>query len=200
VSARKGVTDYVIRIRGRAAHAGVDPDRGRSAVLEAAHKVIALSAVHNRWPGVSCNVGVLRGGTRPNVVPDSATLEVDLRAADAEHLALADAEVHRICAEHMIADIEVDVQTDGWHRPMEKGPASQRLVDIAVEVAEELGFSLRDASTGGASDGNTTSAAGCPTLDGMGPVGGGAHASDEWLDVSSIVPRTALLACTMARV
>lgn len=199
VSARKGVTDYVIRIRGRAAHAGVEPSRGRSAVLEAAHKAIAISALAGRWPGVTCNVGVLRGGTRPNVVPQDAVLEIDLRAPELATLEEAEREVERICREHTIPDVSVELRHDGWHRPMEKTEGSQRLVDLAVEVAAELGFTIEDVATGGASDGNTTSAAGCPTLDGLGPIGGGAHASDEWLDLASVVPRVALLAGLITR-
>ena len=199
VSARKGVTDYVIRIRGRAAHAGVEPSRGRSAVLEAAHKAIAISALAGRWPGVTCNVGVLRGGTRPNVVPEEAVLEIDLRSPELATLEEAEREVERICHEHTIPDVSVELRHDGWHRPMEKTEGSQRLVDLAVEVAAELGFAIEDVATGGASDGNTTSAAGCPTLDGLGPIGGGAHASDEWLDLASVVPRVALLAGLITR-
>jgi len=199
VSARKGVTDYRIRIRGRAAHAGVEPEKGRSAVIEAAHKAIEIAGVHGRWPGVSCNVGVLRGGTRTNVVAEEAVLEVDLRAPSLETLERAEREIERICAEPTLEGVTVSVEAHGWHRPMEKTPASQRLVDVAVAVAGELGFDLRDAATGGASDGNTTSAAGCPTLDGLGPIGGGDHGPDEWLDLASIVPRTALLAGVIAR-
>jgi glutamate carboxypeptidase len=199
VSARKGVSGYVIRIRGRAAHAGVEPNKGRSAVLEAAHKAIEISALHGRWPGVSCNVGVLRGGTRPNVVPEEAVLEVDLRSSDLATLEEAERAIERICGRHTVSDIEVDVRHDGLHRPMEKTEASQRLVDLAVDVAAELGFDVGDVATGGASDGNTTSGAGCPTLDGLGPIGGGAHASDEWLDLASVVPRVAMLAGTIAR-
>jgi len=199
VSARKGVTDYRIWIHGRAAHAGVEPDEGRSAVIEAAHKVLAIAGVHGRWPGVSCNVGVLRGGTRTNVVPEDAVLEVDLRAPELGALEEAEREIARICAEPTTEGMTISVESEGWHRPMEKTTASQRLVDAAVAVAAELGFELRDTATGGASDGNTTSAAGCPTLDGLGPVGGAAHSSDEWLDVASIVPRTAMLAGIIAR-
>ena len=189
----------MIRVRGRAAHAGVEPNKGRSAVLEAAHKAIEISALHGRWPGVSCNVGVLRGGTRPNVVPEEAVLEVDLRSSDLATLEEAERAIERICRRHTVSDIEVDVRHDGLHRPMEKTEASQRLVDLAVDVAAELGFDVGDVATGGASDGNTTSGAGCPTLDGLGPIGGGAHASDEWLDLASVVPRVAMLAGTIAR-
>jgi glutamate carboxypeptidase len=199
VSARKGVTDYQIRIHGRAAHAGVEPEKGRSAVIEAAHQAIAIAALHGRWPGVSCNVGILRGGTRTNVVAEEAVLEVELRSPELATLEEAEREVERICAEPTIDGVTISVLSEGWHRPMEKTAASQRLVDVAVGVAGELGFSLADSATGGASDGNTTAAAGCPTLDGLGPIGGGAHAPDEWLDLASVVPRTALLAGVIAR-
>jgi len=168
-------------------------------LVEAAHKAIAISAVHGRWPGVSCNVGVLRGGTRPNVVPEEAVLEVDLRSPDRATLEVAERAIEEICRRHTVSDIRVDVRHDVWHLPMEKTGASQRLVDLAVEVAAELGFEVEDTATGGASDGNTTSAAGCPTLDGLGPIGGGAHASDEWLDLASVVPRVAMLAGIIAR-
>jgi glutamate carboxypeptidase len=199
VSARKGVTDYRIRIRGRAAHAGVEPEKGRSAVVEAAHETIAIAAVHGRWPGVSCNVGILRGGTRTNVVAEDAVLEVELRSPELETLEAAEREIELICAEPTLDGVTVTVESEGWHRPMEKTVASQRLVDRAIAVASELGFALRDTATGGASDGNTTAAAGCPTLDGLGPIGGGAHGRDEWLDLESIVPRTALLAGVITR-
>jgi glutamate carboxypeptidase len=189
VSARKGITDYVIRIHGRAAHAGVEPEKGRSAV----------AALHGRWPGVTCNVGVIRGGTRTNVVAEDAVLEVELRSPNLAALEEAEREVERICASSAIDGVTIDVETEGWHRPMEKSEGSQRLVDAAKDVAAELGFVVSDAATGGASDGNTTSAAGCPTLDGLGPIGGDDHSPDEWLDVESIVPRISLLAGIITR-
>jgi glutamate carboxypeptidase len=199
VSARKGITDFVIRIHGRAAHAGVEPEKGRSAVVEAAHKTLAIAALQGRWPGVTCNVGVITGGTRTNVVAEDAVLEVELRSPNLAALEEAEREVERICASSAIDGVTIDVETEGWHRPMEKSEGAQRLVDAAKDVAAELGFVVSDAATGGASDGNTTSAAGCPTLDGLGPIGGDDHSSDEWLDVESIVPRTALLAGIITR-
>jgi glutamate carboxypeptidase len=199
VSARKGITDYVIRLHGRAAHAGVEPEKGRSAVLGAAHTTIAISALHGRWPGVTCNVGVIRGGTRTNVVAEDAFLEVELRSPNLATLEEAEREVERICAASVVDGVSIGFETEGWHRPMEKSERSQRLVDVAKDVATELGFRVSDAATGGASDGNTTAAAGCPTLDGLGPIGGDDHSSDEWLDVESIVPRTAMLAGIITR-
>jgi glutamate carboxypeptidase len=199
VSSRKGTTDYVIRIHGRAAHAGVEPDEGRSAVIEAAHKAIEIADIHGRWPGVTCNVGVLRGGTRSNVVAEDAVLEVDLRAPELATLEEARRAIEAVCARPATDGVTISVRAEGSHQPMEKTAASRRLVEAAVAVGDELGFALSDTATGGASDGNTTSAAGCPTLDGLGPVGGGAHGSDEWLDLESVVPRIALLAGVITR-
>jgi glutamate carboxypeptidase len=96
-------------------------------------------------------------------------------------------------------DVSAVVHANGWHRPMEKKEGGARLADIAVAVAAELGFEVRDAATGGASDANTTSAAGTPTLDGLGPVGGDDHAPGEWLDLASVVPRVSLLAGIVTR-
>jgi glutamate carboxypeptidase len=199
VSARKGITDFRIEIEGRAAHAGVEPDKGRNAILEAAHATIAIQALHGRWPGVTVNVGVIHGGTRTNVVPAHCELHVDLRSPSAATLDAAAAEIERICAEHAVRDVRTAVHANGWHRPMEKGAGGARLVDLAVGVAADLGFEVRDAATGGASDANTTSAAGTPTLDGLGPVGGDDHAPGEWLDLSSVVPRISLLAGIVTR-
>jgi glutamate carboxypeptidase len=200
VSSRKGITDYRIVISGRAAHAGVEPEKGRSAVLEAAHTIVALQALNGRWPGVTVNVGVVHGGTRTNVVAERCEIQVDLRSPQLETLLVAEAEIERICGEHAVPDVTTDVIGHGWHRPMEKKEAAARLVGIAVGVAGELGFELRDAATGGASDANTTSAAGTPTIDGLGPVGGDDHSPAEWVDLSSVVPRVSLLAGIISRV
>jgi glutamate carboxypeptidase len=200
VSARKGVTDYTIRFDGRAAHAGVEPEKGRNAILQAAHTTIALQALNGRWPGVTVNVGVATGGTRSNVVAERCELHVDLRSPELATLEEAEAEIQLICADTTVPDVAVTVETNSWHRPMEKRADAQRLVDLAIGAASELGFELRDAATGGASDANTTSAAGTPTIDGLGPVGGDDHSPAEWVDLTSVVPRTALLATILSRV
>ena len=194
VSSRKGVSDYRIEVIGRAAHAGVEPEKGHSAVLEAAHKIVALHELNGRWPGVTVNAGVVRGGTRPNVIAERCEIQVDVRSPREESLAAAEAEVERIANTHRVPDITVRVTDGKWHRPMEKGEAGARLAALAIEVAKELGFELRDTATGGASDANTASAAGVPTLDGLGPVGGGDHSAGEWIDLASVVPRISLLA------
>jgi glutamate carboxypeptidase len=200
VSSRKGVSDYRIEIAGRAAHAGVEPERGRSAILEAAHKTVALQALNGRWPGVTVNVGVVQGGTRSNVVAERCAIDVDVRSPREQSLAAAEAEILRIAESHSVADVSAVVTGGGWHRPMEKKEGGARLAALAIDVARELGFELRDAATGGASDANTTSAAGVPTLDGLGPIGGDDHGPREWLDLSSVVPRISLLAGILSRV
>jgi len=199
VSARKGVSDYTIEILGRAAHAGVEPERGRSAILEAGHKTIALQALNGRWPGVTVNVGVVHGGTRTNVVAERCVLEVDVRSPEEPTFREAEAAVEAIAREHKVPDVEVNVLGGGWHRPMEKKEGGARLAELAIGVAADLGFELEDAATGGASDANTTSAAGVPTLDGLGPIGGDDHSPKEWLDLTSVVPRISLLAGILSR-
>ncbi len=199
VSSRKGVTDYLIEIVGRAAHAGVEPERGRSAILEAAHKVIALQALNDRWPGVTVNAGVISGGSRPNVVAERCSIHVDVRSPNEAALVEAEAEVELIAQAHTVPDVTASVTAGRWHRPMEKKNGGARLAELAMTVAGELGLELRDAATGGASDANTTSAAGVPTLDGLGPVGGDDHGPQEWIDLRSVVPRIALLAGILSR-
>ena len=194
VSARKGVTDYVVTVHGRAAHAGVEPQKGRNAIAQAADLVGAIHALRDRWAGVSVNVGTIAGGTRPNVVPAQCSFEIDLRAPRLDALEEAEAEIERICASPTMPDVTVDVRRVAWHRPMEKTPAVAAQVDRAIGFARELGFDLHDAATGGASDANTIAAAGTPVIDGLGPIGGDDHSPSEWLDVESIVPRTALVA------
>jgi glutamate carboxypeptidase len=200
VSARKGTVDLRLAIHGRAAHAGVEPEKGRSAILAAAHQVIALQAINGRWPDVTCNVGVIKGGTRPNVVAETAVLEVDLRSPTRAALEAAEAEVRAIAAADIVPDVATTIEEMGRHWPMEKLPGTVRLVERAVGLASRLGFGLRDAATGGASDANTTAGLGVPTLDGLGPIGGNDHAPGEYLEVDSIVPRTTLLALLLLAV
>jgi glutamate carboxypeptidase len=194
VSSRKGTVDLHLLLRGRAAHAGVEPEKGRSAVLEGAHKTVALHALNGRWPGVTVNVGVAEGGTRPNVVAESALLKVDIRATSRENLEAAEMAVRQIAARSTVPDVETTVEEHGRHWPMEKLEASTQLVDAAVVLAGALGFELHDAATGGASDANTTAGMGVPTLDGLGPMGGNDHAPGEYLELESVVPRLTLLA------
>ena len=200
VSARKGIADLELTFTGRAAHAGVEPEKGRSAILAAARQVVALHELNGRWPGVTLNAGVIAGGTRPNVVAAECRVQLDLRAATADAFDTALAEVERHAASSPVEGVRCEIRELAAHRPMERTAATGRLAELAIAIAGELGFELAEAATGGASDANTTAGLGVPTLDGLGPIGGDDHSADEWLDLGSVVPRTTLLATLIARV
>jgi len=199
VSARKGISAFRIQVTGKASHAGVRPDEGVNAVLEVAHKTVALQALNGRWPGVTCNVGVLRGGSRVNVIADRAWLQAEVRAATVAAFDRAMEEVERIAAAATVAGARGELAPAHRHPPMERTQAVAALVAEAQAVARDLGFEVGEAATGGAGDANTTAAVGLPTIDGLAPVGGEAHGPTEWLDLDSVVPRTALLAGLLAR-
>jgi glutamate carboxypeptidase len=197
VSARKGIADLRLTIHGRAAHAGVEPEKGRSAILAGAHLVTAIHDLNGRWPDVTANVGVFNAGTRPNVVPDRAELQVDVRGMTRASLEAAIAAVHSLAASPAVPDVTVEVETMASWMPMEKLERSGRLADHVIALADRLGFATKDVATGGASDANTTSGMGVPSIDGLGPVGGADHSPGEYLEVDSIVPRTTLVAALL---
>ena len=199
VSARKGIADLEITFHGRAAHAGVEPEKGRSAILAAARQVNALHELNGRWPTVTVNAGVIAGGMRPNVVAERCDVQLDLRAATVAEFDLAYREVERLIGQPAVPDVSAELRRLAHHPPMERTPANGRLAALAIAIANELGFELRDTATGGAGDANITSHAGLPSLDGLGPIGGDDHSVDEWLDLASVVPRTTLLAALIAR-
>jgi glutamate carboxypeptidase len=197
VSERKGIADIRLRIHGRAAHAGVEPEKGRSSISAGAQLVTAIHALNGRWPGVTTNVGVFQAGTRPNIVPDLAELQVDIRATTGDSLDAVVAAVTALAASPGVPDVTVELEQMAAWRPMEKLERARHLVDLVVELARGLGFETTDAATGGAGDANTTSGMGIPSIDGLGPVGGRDHSPDEYLEVDSIVPRTALVAALL---
>jgi glutamate carboxypeptidase len=194
VSSRKGHLELRLDVHGRAAHAGVEPEKGRSAVLEVAHKIVNLQDLNGRFPGVTVNVGVVNGGTRPNIVAESASIQIDVRALTRRDLEAIEAAIRVIAEASVVPDVSSTVEVVTRHWPMERTTSTARLVEHAVRVAAELGFDLSEAATGGASDGNTTAGLGVPTIDGLGPIGGRDHSPDEYLELDSIVPRTTLLA------
>ncbi|HET7029666.1 MAG TPA: M20 family metallopeptidase [Candidatus Limnocylindrales bacterium] len=200
VSSRKGILDARVEVHGRAAHAGVEPEKGRSAILAAADLVTRLHALNGRWDGVTINVGVIGGGTRPNVVAESCSFEVDLRAVRRADLEAAEAVIRAELRRLAVPDTTAELTEMARWWPMEKLERSGRLVDHAEAVARRLGFEIHDQATGGASDANTTAGMGVPSIDGLGPIGGRDHSPAEYLEVASIVPRTALLAGLLAAI
>jgi glutamate carboxypeptidase len=147
---------------------------------------------------VTVNVGTIEGGIRPNVVAERCEVRVDVRAPTVATFQEAVATVRAILTRSYVPDVEVQVESQGGFPPMEKTEATARLVRKAKAIATALGFELEDAATGGASDANPVAGLGVPTLDGLGPIGGADHAPGEWLDLSSVVPRIALLAGLIA--
>jgi glutamate carboxypeptidase len=199
VSARKGIAALEVRVTGRAVHAGVRPEQGASAALQAAHHTIALHELNRRWQGVTCNVGTVRAGTRPNVVAGGALLELDLRATTTADFERALEAVSEVVARQTVAGTRSTLRLLHRHPPMERTAEVMALVAEARRVARDLGFEVGHTATGGAGDANTTAAAGVATIDGLAPMGGDAHGPEEWLDLDSVVPRTALLAGLLAR-
>ena len=193
---RKGCGQYEITARGIAAHAGVDPEKGASAIHELAHQIEQLSALSRLGPGLTVNVGVISGGSRPNVIAEEAHATVDVRAATRSEMQLIDDRIRGQAARDRRVRLEI---SGGFERPpLERTAAVARLYDQARAVAGELGFDLREGGTGGGSDGNFTAALGIPTLDGLGAVGDGAHALHEHVEVESLPLRAALVAGLLA--
>lgn len=195
-TARKGIGHYRIDVTGVAAHAGVDFERGHSAVLELARLLEKIAQFTDLRIGRTVNPGVIGGGTRSNVIPDHAWAEIDVRIGKASDAA----KMERLFRSLKCADKRCKLQiTGGLNRPpMERSAGTVRLYKQARGIAHALGFTLDEAATGGGSDGNFTAALGVPTLDGLGAVGEGAHAAHEHILVEHLVPRTALLAGLIA--
>ena len=190
VTGRKGVGRFEVFVKGAPAHAGTRPEDGRSAIRELANVIQSLEAMNDLARGVSVNVGVVRGGTRPNVIAEHAYAEVDLRAptiADAEELVL-----RILTLKSRTAGVIVEVTGELNRPPYEKGTAGAALFEHARTLAADLGFDLVDTFTGGGSDGNFTAPM-TATLDGLGVDGQGAHTHYEQMYVSSIEPRARLL-------
>lgn len=194
-TARKGVGTYTVHIEGRAAHAGLDPGGGASAIHELALVVRSLHALTDLERGTTVNVGVVEGGTRANVVAARARAEVDVRVVSAADAAAVDAAIRALRAE--TPGVTLRVQAGHAIPPMERTPRNRRLWEQARGAAEALGLALGETSVGGASDGSVISAY-AATLDGLGAVGDGAHATHEHVVVDATVDRCALLAMLLA--
>ncbi len=197
-TSRKGTGDYTVRVTGVAAHAGVDFSSGQSAVLELARQIERISAFTDLERGITVNPGVIGGGTLPNVVAAEAWAHVDFRFAKASQAKKIELMFRELRPINKKCSVEI---VGGVNRPpMERTKGTAKLFTQAATLAAELGFELQEATTGGGSDGNFTSAMGIPTLDGMGAVGEGAHASNESILIEHLAPRTALLAAMIAKV
>ena len=197
-TARKGTATYAIAIEGRAAHAGVEPEKGVNALSELAHQIQAIHALADPKRGTTLNVGVARGGTRSNVVPAQAEAEVDLRSSELAESQRVDRAMLSL-APHL-PGARVTVTRRSQKPPMERTPQIAALFQRARAIGAGMGVTLDEGSTGGGSDGNLTAAAGVPTLDGLGPEGEGAHAENEHILVESLPRRAALIAGLLVEV
>jgi glutamate carboxypeptidase len=196
-TARKGVGDYRLTVKGVAAHAGLDPGKGHSAIQELARQITALSKFNDLQLGISVNPGVIRGGTRTNVVAAEATAEIDVRIKKAKQAASLDRKFRSLkpVDKHCTLSLEGGIN----RMPMERTAGVAALYKKARAIAEQIGWKLEEAAVGGGSDGNFTAGMGIPTLDGMGGAGQGAHALHEHIVISEL-PRRALLLAGMIEI
>jgi glutamate carboxypeptidase len=197
-TARKGCGEYEVRVRGVAAHAGVDPTKGASAIHELARQIARIVAFQDLDRGVSVNVGRVSGGTRPNVVAEEACAVVDVRVPTLADAGRIDAALRSLTAVDARTTVTVSGGID--RPPLERSDRVVRLYRQACAVAAELGLALPEGSTGGGSDGNLTASLGVSTLDGLGAIGDGAHALHEHVEIDPLPDRAALVAGVIASV
>ena len=197
-TSRKGCGEFVLRVSGRAAHAGIEPEKGASAISELARQIPRIEALHDAAAGTTVNVGVIRGGSRPNVVAAEAAAFIDVRVAFPAEAARISGALRALAPSDSRVQLAVSGRID--RPPMERSAGVASLFALAQAVAQDLGRTLGEGATGGGSDGNLTAALGVPTLDGLGAVGGGAHADDEHVTVADLPWRAALLAGLLRRI
>jgi glutamate carboxypeptidase len=194
-TARKGVGGFTVEVEGKAAHAGVEPEKGISAITELALQVSRINALANPSAGTTINIGRIEGGTTSNVVPAQALARIDVRATTQEEAARVERDLRAL---RPLTPGAALVVSGGFNRPpMERTPAVAALFERAREIGRSLGLELAEGSTGGASDGNFTAGLGIATLDGLGTLGAGAHAEDEHILIDTLPERAALLACLL---
>jgi glutamate carboxypeptidase len=191
-TARKGVGEYQLHVKGVASHAGLDPGKGHSAIVELARQIPPIWKMNDRRQGISANPGVIRGGTRTNVVAAEATVEIDVRIKKAQQAKALDRKLRSLKPfdKHCKLTLEGGIN----RMPMERTAGVAALYKKAQNIAAQIGWKLEEAAVGGGSDGNFTAGIGVPTLDGMGGEGEGAHAVHEHIVISELPKRILLLA------
>lgn len=196
-TARKGIANYEVIARGISAHAGLDPEKGISAISELARQILALNALNDLKQGITVNVGVISGGTLSNVIASEARAEVDVRFRTIAQGEDISRRIESMQPVQTAAQIEI---RGGINRPpLERTPAVVALFERARSIASELGFDLGEGPSGGASDGNFTAAQGIPTLDGLGVEGDGAHATHEHIVIADLPRRAALITALLTK-
>ncbi len=193
VSSRRSSGQYRVEVHGVSAHAGVEPQKGRNAIYELTYKVQAMQALNGTIPGTTLSVGVIHGGERTNVVPDFAYCEMDVRASDMDGIRAIEDAMRKVAAKTTIEGTATTFSGEMRCLPFERSQQNARLVHKAKEAGKELGIKIEDLGSGGASDANTTSGMGVPTIDGLGAGGGLAHNPDEYIELDYLPTRIALL-------
>jgi len=192
---RKGGGGYRIVARGRAAHAGVEPEKGANTAVEIAHQVVAVQRFNEyAEAGISAHVTVLHSGEKTNIIPDNAQASVDVRVARKSQVEIAEAFFRSLPDSTHVPGVTLSVSGGVGRPPMEADEKTRQLWSLIEDQAVKMGLTISSVSTGGCSDGNFSSALGIPTIDGMGPVGANAHRRDEYVELSSIVPQIQLIA------
>lgn len=193
VNQRKGLAKYLIKFKGRAAHAGVDPDKGRSAIVALSKTICEIDKLVNLEEGRNLNFGLISGGTGANVVAEFAETQLDLRYVSDEQIEEVEAKLNEEIEKHKLSDVEMTVEKIGERPPLNPSEKSMELVNLFNEVAKSEGIELTWVSTGGGSDGNFTSYYGAATIDAIGAQGGLGHSRDEYLKYDTIEGRVVIL-------
>ncbi|MDK4745324.1 M20 family metallopeptidase [Leclercia adecarboxylata] len=193
VKARKGMAGYHLTFSGMAAHAGNDPEKGRSAIVALAHSILAINGLTDLTRGTTLNVGVIHGGSAANVVADSAVAELDVRFWENDEYDRVNQALEALCAKGFLDGVTTTLTRINHKPAMATSDETRALMERVEQAGREEDIAITWQAVGGGSDANHTAALGIPTLDGLGPIGAGFHSPAEWLDKASIAPRIRLL-------
>jgi glutamate carboxypeptidase len=200
VTERKGVGHFTLDVNGKSAHAGVEPERGRSAIEEISHKILKLQELNNYEEGISVNVGYVHGGISTNTIPSAAKAKIDVRYKNEQQAAEIVRKITEISQKEHVSGTSTKLTGEISRPPMQKTNETEQLINVIQEAAAELGISIREVSSGGGSDASFTAIEGIPTVDGMGPMGEFSHSEkDEYTDLKTFPKMTALLAKTIEK-
>ncbi|GAF65850.1 peptidase M20 [Bacillus sp. TS-2] len=199
VTERRGNGHYVMEIQGKAAHSGIEPEKGRSAIQELALKIVKLHALNDYEHGISVNVGMIEGGDAVNTISAHAIGHIDVRVSTLEQIEELEHKIEEVCSTSDVIGTKIDLSGDISRPPMIKNRQISALFEIVQQVGKEIGIEIKDTKTGGGSDASFTAALGIPTIDGLGPVGGNAHSEKEYLDIPSLLERNRLLSKLIMR-
>ena len=194
ISQRAGLMYYDLRVAGKNAHVGVEPEKGHNAIMELCYKLCECNGVSGSSDVLTVNVSTIAGGRRPNIVPDQAQAQIDVRVETLAEADMVDARFREIADHIYVPGTSTTLNGGVAHPPMARGPKSAWLVELSQAIGRELGINIKDTFCGGTSDGCYTALVGTPTLCGLAPFGAQYHTRQEYLDLSSVVPRATLVA------